>query len=309
MLGTPKLKFCMLLCFILSVFFYPSLTGTNSILPIPKKAIAQSMSGATTFGSPGQPSTPSPSTSSSLPASSLNTSAIQPPPPPQSPSFAPSQSLTARATYGFQVYQNPILGLKVQYPSNWLLKERPYNATGNSTIALFVSPTQPAQTTVGASQAGQDNFIPYADIFVFHSNNNTSLNQIMNETINNLSNATISQSKPITLSNGKAARLVEYSIKIADRYLFDRIQVWTESGDKVFVISYTSEPQTYLNYIPVMQKMVQSLQVTSPPNTELNKPVGIRDSSLQQRADADSNRQMNSENNNAPSSSVVPWLP
>ena len=201
------------------------------------------------------------------------------------------------------------MGLKVQYPSDWLLKERPYNATGNSTIALFVSPAQPAQTTVGASQAGQDNFIPYTDIFVFHSNNNTSLNQIMNETINNLSNATISQSKPITLSNGKAARLVEYSIKIADRYLFDRIQVWTESGDKVFVISYTSEPQTYLNYIPIMQKMVQSLQVTSPPNTELNKPVDIRDSSLQQR-NAVSNSQMNSENNNdSSSSSAVPWLP
>jgi hypothetical protein len=131
----------------------------------------------------------------------------------------------------------------------------------------------------------------------------------MNETINNLSNATISQSKPITLSNGKAARLVEYSIKIADRYLFDRIQVWTESGDKVFVISYTSEPQTYLSYIPVMQKMVQSLQVTIPPNAELNKPVGIRDSSSQQRTDADSNRQMNSENNNGSSPSAVPWLP
>lgn len=274
-------------------------------MPVPKKAIAQSISGTTTFGSSGQPSTSSASPSLSPPTSSLN-GTTRPPPPP----FASSQSLTTTtATYGFQTYQNPILGLKVQYPSDWLLKERPYNATGNSTIALFVSPAQSAQTTVGASQAGQDNFIPYADIFVFHSNNNTSLNQIMNETINNLSNATISQSKPITLSNGKAARLVEYSIKIADRYLFDRIQVWTESGDKVFVISYTSEPQTYLNYIPVMQKMLQSLQVTSPPNAELNKPVGIRDSSSQQRADAVSNGQMKSENNNASSSSAVPWLP
>jgi hypothetical protein len=224
------------------------LTITNIVFHIPQKAKAQTKAA---------PATPSASSSSSTVSSSSTTS-----------------SSTASS---FQTYKNPILGIKIQYPSNWIIRERPYNATGNSTIASFVSPPQVAPATSVPSGVPQDRFLPYVDIFVFDSKN-MSLDQLINGSLNhtNLSNATISKLKPITLKGNNPARMVEYSIIIADRYLFDRTQVWTKSGSKVLVISYTSEPQTYLTYLPTMNKMIQSLEITGPPSSQSNSSNEIK---------------------------------
>ena len=202
------------------------------------------------------------------------------------------------------------MGLKIGYPSNWLLRQHPYNATGNSTIATFISPAQPAaQATTSASQSPQDSFVPYIDVFVFNSKD-ISLDQLINGSVNNnkLLNATISQSKPITLSGGKPARMLEYSIIIAGRYLFDRMQVWTESGDKAFVISYTAEPQTYLTYLPTMQQMIQSLEIAGTPMTEPSSNHIVNNLAQQQPNNASNNNNNNNNTINA-SSSTVPWLP
>jgi hypothetical protein len=276
----------------------------------PQKAMAQARAASIT---PPPPSSPSPSSSfsSSHPPTSSSPSSHAAP-----SSISPSSSslvnttttATTTAASNFQTYKNPILGLKIEYPSTWSLRQHPYNATGNSTIATFISPAQlAASATTSASQGAQDTFIPYIDVFVFNSKDN-SLDQLINGSVNNnkLLNATISQSKPITLNGGKPARMLEYSIIIAGRYLFDRMQVWTESGDKAFVISYTSEPQTYLTYLPTMQKMIRSLEIASTPT---NEPGGshIVNNSAQQRNDASSNHRIDASSSS--SSSTIPWLP
>ena len=223
LLKIPELKSCIVITFTLLIVCSSLLTNTSIVFHIPQKAKAQ------TKAAPATPSASSVSLSSST--TSLST------------------------TGSFLTYQNPLLGLKIQYPSNWQIIERPYNATGNSTIASFVSPPQVAPGTSVPSGVAQDRFLPYVDIFVFDSKN-MPLDQLINGSLNhtNLSNATISQLKPITLKGNNPARMVEYSIIIANRYLFDRTQVWTKSGSKALVISYTSEPQTYLTYLPTMQK-------------------------------------------------------
>ena len=204
--------------------------------------------------------TPSPSSGSSSSSSTVSSS-------------SPISSSTISS---FLTYQNPLLGLKIQYPSNWQIIERPYNATGNSTIASFISPPQAAPATASPSGVLQDRFLPYMDIFVFDSKD-MPLDQLINGSINHssLSNATISESKPITLKTNNPAHLVAYSIVIANRYLFDRTQLWMKSGSKAVVISYTSEPKTYLTYLPTMQKMIQSLEIAGPPSSELNNPNTI----------------------------------
>lgn len=297
----PKSKLFTVIAFTFVISF-SLLLITVSVMYIPQQVMAQAKAVPTTTPPP-LPSMPSSSSSSPPAPSSSSPSSVPTSAPPSSSSIAGR----------FQTYKNPILGLKIQYPSNWLLKQHPYNATGSSTIATFISPTQSA-TAASGSQAVQDRFAPYVDVFVFDSNGSP-LDQLIDESVNhgNLLNATISQSKPITLNGGKQAHMVEYSIIIADRYLFDRMQVWTESGSKVIVISYTSEPQTYLTYLPNMQQMIQSLEIASPPGMQSNNPVANssaqQQQQQQQQRSSDSNSQTMDDGSSSSSSSTIPWLP
>lgn len=229
--------------------------------------------------------------------------------PPSSSSSSPMATTTS-SSFG-KIYQNAILGLKIQYPSNWLVREHPYNATGNSTIVSFISPLL-TPSTASSSGAAQNSFVPYVDIFVFDSKN-VPLDQLVNGSVkSSLSNATLSQSKPITLKGNNPGRVIEYSIKIADRYLFDRMQLWTESGNRVFVLSYTAEPQTYLTYLPTMQKMIQSFEIPASPTTQLNNhSITINN---EQHINASNDQKTNNTNFGSPPASSgnvapgIPWL-
>lgn len=267
--------------------------------PIGSQPPSSSLSLTPPFSHSSHPLVSSPSSSSAAPSST--SSSLLP--------ATTTKTITTKTTAGtYQTYKNPILGLKIDYPSNWVLRQHPYNATGNSTIATFISPTQPvAPITTSASQGAQDSFVPYIDLFIFNSKGN-SIDQLINESANNnkLLNTTISQSKPIILNGGKPAHMLEYSIIIAGRYLFDRMQVWTESGDKAFVISYTSEPQTYLTYLPTMQQMIQSLEIASTPMPEPSIKH-ITNNSVQ----LERNNALNNHTTDASSTTSlgVPWWP
>jgi hypothetical protein len=160
----------------------------------------------------------------------------------------------------FLTYTNPILGLKIQYPSNWLKMERPYNLTGNSTIVSFFSPLENASST-GKISGVSGAFVPYVDIFVFDSKN-MSLNELINATINNFANANLTQSNRITINGNNPAYMLFYNVAIGGDE-FKKLQVWTINGGKVYVITYNSQSALYSNYLPIIQKMIKSLEITS----------------------------------------------
>ncbi|HZI71451.1 MAG TPA: hypothetical protein VFD60_09850, partial [Nitrososphaeraceae archaeon] len=47
---------------------------------------------------------------------------------------------------------------RLSYPSNWLIKERPYNTTGNSTIASFLSPLPQVAPTISSCHSKPNRF-------------------------------------------------------------------------------------------------------------------------------------------------------
>jgi hypothetical protein len=243
----PRQRSCFIITFIILVLF-STLFASTSTFCISLDVHAQKNNNTTAT---------SPSQNTTATSPSQNTTAT-----------SPSQNTTATSlpSISFKAYDNPILGLKIQYPSNWEVRQHPYSATGNSTIVSFFSP--PTSQTAASYTAGQaDTFVPYIDIFVFNSKKMMSIDQLVNGSIkHSLSNATVSHSKPITLTGNISAHAIEYSVMIANKYLFDRNQVWAKSGNKVFVISYTSEPQTYLTYLPTMLKMIQSLRIANSPS-------------------------------------------
>jgi hypothetical protein len=187
----------------------------------------------------------------------------------------PGQALTTTTTTTnrsntFLTYVNPILGLRIQYPSNWVIREHPYNPAGNSTIVTFFSTSKSASAT-GNISGVSGMFVPYMDIFVFDSKN-MPLGELINGTINNIAKVNLNESKPITLNNGNnPAYMLVYTVAIGGDELFKKMQVWTINDNKVYVITYNSQAASYFNYLPTVQKMIHSIEITTTNHrTELN---------------------------------------
>jgi PsbP-like protein len=160
-------------------------------------------------------------------------------------------------------YKHPSLGITMQYPSNWLKKEYPYNPVINNTLVTFFSPS-PSASALGNVSGVSGSFVPYIDIFVFASKN-MSLNEIVNGTVNNLAaNANLNESKSITLKDNNPAYTLTYTVTIAGNGSLKKMQVWTLKDYKVYVITFTAEEALYSKYLPTIQKMINSLEIRNP---------------------------------------------
>jgi hypothetical protein len=172
--------------------------------------------------------------------------------------------------YSLSAYDNPNLGIRMRYPSNWSVIENSYNSTTNNTVARFLSPSK-TSSELGNVSGVSGNFVPYLDIFVFDSKN-MSLDQIVNgiyiNYFSNNSDFAIHESKPFALDNGsnnnlnnsnkQPAYILDYSAKVGGDELFRKMQVYTISNSKVFVITFTSQQALFPNYMPIVQKMINS---------------------------------------------------
>jgi len=168
-------------------------------------------------------------------------------------------------TPNFSTYDNPILGIRIQYPHDWSIAEHTFNPAANNTIVSFFSPSKSA-SALGNLSGVSGNFVPYVDIFVFPSKN-MSLPKLVSTTIKKfgLNNMTLvpNESKPIILKSGAPAYVIAYIVTIAGEELFKKMQVWTLKADKVYVITYTAQEGLYSNYLPMAQKMVDSFAFIS----------------------------------------------
>jgi PsbP-like protein len=165
----------------------------------------------------------------------------------------------------YMTYDNPILGIKMQYPANWSVQEYPYNnSAAYHVVAGFYSPSKTA-SQLGNVSDRSSNFVPYLDIFVF-SSNGMSLNDIVQQRINNfLNNADFAidnnQSKPFTLKGNHPAYMLVYTLTVGGDEFFRKRQVWTVFEDKVYVITFTSQQAPSSNYIPIVDKMINTFEV------------------------------------------------
>jgi PsbP-like protein len=159
----------------------------------------------------------------------------------------------------FSTYRNSLLGIKIQYPSNWSKIEYPYNASGNNTIVAFFSPLRVA-SAMGNVSGVSGNFVPYIDIFEFASKN-LSLSQMVKGALNNLENFNLSQSRPITLKGDISGQMLVYTIAIGGDELISKLQIWTMNNGKVYVITFNSQEGLYSKLLPAVTEMVNSFEI------------------------------------------------
>ena len=136
---------------------------------------------------------------------------------PSSPSSPPPSSLasntnTNTTTSNFLTYNNPILGIQIQYPSNWSVIENSYNPKAeNNTIVGFFAQSK-TSSELGNISGVSGSFVPYLDIYVFDSKN-MSFDKIIDATVNkfrNNENFVINESKLFAVKGNHPAHMLVY---------------------------------------------------------------------------------------------------
>jgi hypothetical protein len=166
------------------------------------------------------------------------------------------------ASIRFLNFSNPIFGIKIQYPDSWSPRVYSYNNEGNSTIVGFYTPSKTA-SQLGNISGVSGQFVPYLDIFVFDSKN-MSLEKIIDGRMKRIQNTTdvVIESKPFTLGgNHDAHRLVYSTITGGDEF-FKKIQIYTIHNNKVYLITFTAQETLFSNYIPLVENMIDSFEIS-----------------------------------------------
>ena len=172
-----------------------------------------------------------------------------------------SVNVSNAASSGYSTYINPVVGIRIQYPSNWSVTEIAYNPAANNTIVGFFAKTKTA-SELGNISGVSGSFVPYLDIYTFDSKN-MSLGRIINATINNLAqdkNFVIHHSEPAILKGNQSGRMLVYDTTVGDEEFFRKIQIYTIFDSKVYVVTFTSQRDLFSEYQPTVKKMINSFE-------------------------------------------------
>lgn len=149
----------------------------------------------------------------------------------------------------FLTYNDNTNGFTIQYPSTWEIA----NQSGKN-IVLFKSPLENSS----------DIFQETVGIRVVDLTGGLSLDNFTNTNIKSLEqSANILDSTPVTLAD-KPAHKILYSTNDERKNI---MQAWTLIGNKVYLITYVSDATKYLDFLPTVQKMIDSFEIIAPSET------------------------------------------
>jgi hypothetical protein len=164
----------------------------------------------------------------------------------------PSSISNITTTSDFLTYENLLLGIKMQYPSNWTVSSsalRDYND-----VVAFYSPLQnlsdalPAQLVLSMVRYSQ----------------NISLDEYTNLSLSALNQSQqliVNESNPFTLANNPAHKIIFSAISPTDQVNFNVMQIWTSIGDKLYILSYNAEASKFSKNLPTIEQMLQSVEI------------------------------------------------
>ena len=170
--------------------------------------------------------------------------------------------LSTATDSNFTNYTNPQYGFSLLYPSTWINEEVPPGA--NLTFLISFSP--PPQ------EFGESVFVYMAVKNL--TGNNASLKQFAEQEISFLerpptttsltedtSVRTILQSEPATTEGNTQAYKVVYSEKVSG-ILSKIMEIYAVNKDKGYIMSYFADTAIYDKYLPIVQKMIDSLSLS-----------------------------------------------
>ncbi|MEG4804848.1 protein kinase [Microcoleus sp. ARI1-B5] len=153
----------------------------------------------------------------------------------------------------FTSYENPENFLKMKYPDNWEKQAQPQAVSKE--VVKFIAPlgkegnSFQENVTVTVEPSGDRTLDDYTK---------SSKQEILKLD----KNAKIVQDVASTMA-GKNGHRVVYTTKEGDREL-KKLQVWTLKRDRAYLIAYEAEAKEYDEFLPVVEKMIKSVEVQDP---------------------------------------------
>lgn len=155
-------------------------------------------------------------------------------------------------------YENSTYGIRMQYPSNWHKEENVSSGSDNNSMLVdvvkFISPTKNASDTSSESfDLKIDNISDIQPI---------TLAKYANNSIEDLKKDfdIIKFNRNASLSSNPAYS-IQYS-GVEEGVNLHAMLILTIKGDKAYIISYNAEPTKFSYYLPTLQKMINSFQIT-----------------------------------------------
>lgn len=140
----------------------------------------------------------------------------------------------------FTTYDNPIFGIRIQYPSDWGRLDLSF--LGDSADIDFY----PLDDTSGAKNVRiQVKTLPLQ---------NMTLEEYTNAQINSIEGQLL-ESNATTLAGVQAHEIVFTNIGLKT------MQIWTIIDDKVYTITYVAEEEDYQNDLQITQRMKESFEI------------------------------------------------
>jgi PsbP len=163
----------------------------------------------------------------------------------------------------FSTYENPIYGVKIQYPSSWQKMEFDRHYSNTSLAIAGFSP--PSENDTGLLE----NLVII--VHKLHSQN-TPIKQFADSLVSsyksNLHNFQLIELNPLTTPALNSAYKIEYTHS-SDMLMLKTMEIWTISGGIAYMISYNADSSDFSNYLPIIQKMIDSFATTTT-NTQTN---------------------------------------
>jgi eukaryotic-like serine/threonine-protein kinase len=165
---------------------------------------------------------------------------------------ATNYTVFARQTPNFLTYENSTFGIKLQYPSSWDKEE---NGTRQDTqidvVTFFPSANSTASLDITIDDISDEKGISVAQ---YASDGTTDLKQ-------SLKNFKLVGSTTNNLLAGLPSYKSIYSYNDGNT-LFKDMEIGGIKGDKVYVLTYEAGMSEYDRYLPIIQQLINSFQIT-----------------------------------------------
>jgi eukaryotic-like serine/threonine-protein kinase len=174
----------------------------------------------------------------------------------------------------FRTYENPAYGIQIQYPSTWIVyaddvfSDNDDNNDASIDIVSFLGPVK----------SNKEAYAPSLYISIDNPPSPSDLNLNLNEYLTRITNdyeAGLKEFKVIESDTNSSILAGKPAYKLVftdeeDEIYYKTMDIGTIIGDKVYSLSYVAQREQYSDYLPTVQKMINSLKIMTTSNNGLD---------------------------------------
>jgi hypothetical protein len=163
----------------------------------------------------------------------------------------------------FRIYENPAYGIQIQYPSTWIIYAGDmFSGDDAIDIVSFLGPVKSDTKAHAPSLYISIISLPPPDL---NLNLNEYLTRITNDYKAKLKEFKVIESDTSSILAGKPAYKLIFTDE-EDEIYYKTMDIGTIIEDKVYFLSYVVQREQYSDYLPTVQKMIDSLKITTSNN-------------------------------------------